>query len=75
MAPWTQTCSVWFCAPGVVCGGARPLEPGLLLKQNCRGHVCACVFTDAVATGSEGGERVLLGARRRRLSPGSLQRK
>lgn len=33
--------------------------------------VCVCVFTDAVATGSEGGERVLLGVRRRRLSPGS----
>lgn len=33
--------------------------------------VRVCVFTDAVATGSEGGERVLHGVRRRRLSPGS----
>lgn len=56
-----------------VCVGAGPLESGLLLKQNCRVHVCACVcvFTDAVATRSEAGQRVFLGVRRRRLSPGS----
>lgn len=53
--------------------GFRSAGVGPPFKTELCARVCVCVFTDVVATGAEGRERVLLGARRRRLSPGSLQ--
>lgn len=48
------------------------LGPPFTTESPCA-SVCVCVLTDAVASRSEAGEQVLLGARQRRLSAGSLQ--
>ena len=55
-------------------GVGPPFKNNMIACMCVRVCVCVCVFTDAGATGSEGRERVVLFARRQRLSPGSLWR-